>query len=50
MAIDAYLGKGRAFTDAMKRFAQRYADQNERDHARLVQAIAAGEVPSAPSP
>jgi uncharacterized protein (DUF2252 family) len=50
MVIDAYLGKGRAFTDAMKRFAHRYADQNERDHGRFVEAIAAGEVPSASAP
>jgi uncharacterized protein (DUF2252 family) len=47
MAIDAYLGKGRSFTEAMKRFAHRYADQNERDHARFVGAIATGEVVSA---
>jgi hypothetical protein len=44
MAIDAYLGQGRPFIHGMKRFARRYADQNERDHARLVEAIAAGEV------
>ena len=46
MMIDAYLGKARAFTEGMKRFAHRYADQNERDHAQLVEAIAAGEVAS----
>jgi uncharacterized protein (DUF2252 family) len=45
VAIDAYLGTGEGFTDAMVAFAGRYADQNARDHARLVEAIARGEVP-----
>ncbi len=44
VAISGYLGKGRAFTAAMARFAQLYADQNERDHAQLASAIAAGAV------
>ena len=44
LAIAAYLGKGTAFDRAMGRFAQLYADQNERDHARLAEAVAAGEV------
>ena len=48
VAIDAYLGTGPKFTDAIGRFARRYADQNERDHAQLVRAIAAGDVESRP--
>jgi hypothetical protein len=32
----------------MGRFAHLYADQNERDHAQLVGAIAAGAVSSLP--
>ena len=40
MAIDAYLGKGDGFTEAMVAFAGRYADQNAADHAQLVAAIA----------
>ena len=48
MAIDGYIGKGPAFTDAMGEFARRYAEQNERDHARLADAIAAGKVESRP--
>ncbi len=36
------------FTDAIVRFARRYADQNEPDHAQLVSAIAAGTVESLP--
>ena len=47
-AIDGYIGKGTKFTEAISRFARRYADQNERDHAQLVRAIAAGEVESLP--
>ncbi len=44
VAIDGYIGKGAAFTTAITRFAQLYADQNERDHAQLTSAIAAGTV------
>jgi len=47
-AIDAYMGKSEAFTKAMRRFARRYAEQNERDHARLVSAIAKGAVEATP--
>jgi Uncharacterized protein conserved in bacteria (DUF2252) len=46
VAIDGYIGKGRKFTSEIGRFARRYADQNERDHAQLVSAIAAGMVES----
>jgi len=48
VAIAGYIGKGPRFTEAISRFADRYADQNERDHAQLVSAIAAGEVESPP--
>ena len=48
MAIDAYIGNGAKFAAAIGRFARRYADQNERDHARLVSAIAGGAVESLP--
>lgn len=49
VAIDAYMGKGDSFTKAMRRFARRYADQNERDHARLVSAIRRGMVEGDPT-
>jgi uncharacterized protein (DUF2252 family) len=49
VAIDSYIGKGPKFTAGIGRFARRYADQNERDHAQLVSAIAAGAVESAAS-
>jgi uncharacterized protein (DUF2252 family) len=48
MAIDAYIGNGSKFAAAIGRFARLYADQNERDHAQLVSAIAAGAVESLP--
>ena len=48
VAIDGYIGKGPKFTAAISRFARLYADQNERDHAQLVGAIAVGAVESQP--
>jgi uncharacterized protein (DUF2252 family) len=44
LAIAAYLGSGDGFDRAIARFASAYADQNERDHARLAEAVAAGEL------
>ena len=49
VAIDSYIGKGSRFTAEISRFANLYADQNERDHAQLVKAIAAGTVQSVPA-
>ena len=48
VAIAAYIGKGRAFDEAMGEFANAYADQTERDHRQLVDALASGLLPSAP--
>ena len=48
VAISAYLGKGDGFDRAVGRFAEAYADQNERDHAQLAAAISDGAVASAP--
>jgi uncharacterized protein (DUF2252 family) len=48
MAISSYLGNGAKFAAAIGQFAEAYADQNARDHAQLVRAIAAGEVESLP--
>ena len=44
VAIDGYIGNSSKFATAIAAFATRYADQNERDHAQLVAAIAAGAV------
>ncbi len=48
MAIAGYIGKGPQFTEGIAEFARRYAEQNERDHAQLVKAIASGKVESRP--
>ena len=44
IAISGYLGAGNVFGNAMTIFAEAYADQNERDHAALVEAIDAGRL------
>jgi uncharacterized protein (DUF2252 family) len=44
IAIAAYLGEGDAFPRAVTEFGERYADQNERDHAALVEAVADGRL------
>jgi len=48
LAIDSYIGKGTGFDAAMGQFACLYADQNERDHTQLVDAIGHGQVQSLP--
>ncbi|HWC38613.1 MAG TPA: DUF2252 family protein, partial [Acidimicrobiales bacterium] len=48
VAIAGYIGKGPKFAAAIRRFAHLYADQNSRDHARLVRAIDTGVVESLP--
>jgi hypothetical protein len=44
IAIAAYLGSSDVFDRAIAAFAEAYADQNERDHAALLEAVAAGRV------
>jgi uncharacterized protein (DUF2252 family) len=44
IAIAAYLGGSDVFDQAITRFAAAYADQNERDHQSLVDAVAAGRI------
>jgi uncharacterized protein (DUF2252 family) len=44
IAVAAYLGGGNAADIAFTRFAEAYADQNERDHAALRDAVADGRV------
>jgi uncharacterized protein (DUF2252 family) len=48
VTISAYMGNGEAFVTAMRSFARDYADQNERDHAQLVEAIGTGTVEAQP--
>ncbi len=44
VAIGAYLGSSDSFDTAIAEFSASYADQNERDHAALVQAIDSGRL------
>ena len=44
IAIAAYLGGSDKFDQAVADFAETYADQNERDHAALADAVASGRV------
>ena len=43
-AIAGYIGGGDTLARALTEFAVAYADQNERDHAALVAAIASGRI------
>ena len=42
--IFGYLGGGKDFDDAIAEFSVAYADQNEKDYQRLVDAVASGRV------
>jgi uncharacterized protein (DUF2252 family) len=44
IAIAGYLGGTDVFDQAITRFAAAYADQNERDHQALVDAVASGQI------
>jgi uncharacterized protein (DUF2252 family) len=44
VAIAAYLGRKDTFDQAIADFAISYADQNEKDHGRLLEEIASGRV------
>ncbi|HME04279.1 MAG TPA: DUF2252 domain-containing protein [Solirubrobacteraceae bacterium] len=44
IAIASYLGSSEVFDRAIATFAEAYADQNERDHAALLDAIATGRI------
>jgi len=44
IAIAAYLGGTDKFDKAVAEFGETYADQNERDHAALADAVASGRV------
>ena len=48
IAIAAYLGSADIFDQAVTRFAAVYADQNERDHQALVDAVASGRLTAEP--
>lgn len=48
VAIAAYLGSGTSFETAINEFAGVYADQNERDYAELLSAVADGRIVAVP--
>jgi uncharacterized protein (DUF2252 family) len=50
IAIAAYLGQSRAFDVAVADFAAAYADENQRDYASFLAAIAAGRIPAGLDP
>ena len=44
IALAAYLGTSTSFDEAVQTFAESYADQNDRDHRSLLDAIASGRI------
>jgi uncharacterized protein (DUF2252 family) len=44
VALAAYLGGGPSFDEAVREFAEAYADQNERDHQSLLEGIRSGRI------
>jgi uncharacterized protein (DUF2252 family) len=46
--IAGYVGHGGVLDEALCRFARRYADQTEADHARLLAAVERGALPTDP--
>jgi uncharacterized protein (DUF2252 family) len=48
--IAGYIGPGDAFPRALTEFSEKYADQTEKDHAALLEAIASGRVEAADDP
>jgi uncharacterized protein (DUF2252 family) len=48
IGIATYLGGGDSFDRAVCHFAESYADQSERDHAALCDAIASGRIEATP--
>lgn len=47
-AINAYIGKGRKFDEALGILAVAYAEQTALDHQQLLTVVNAGTIPSAP--
>jgi uncharacterized protein (DUF2252 family) len=46
--VAGYCGRGTSLDEGIARFAVTYADQVERDHAAVVEAVAEGRLPSDP--
>ena len=50
VAIAGYLGSSDTFDQALNEFAERYADQNERDYEAFLEEIRSGRLEGAPEP
>ena len=48
VAIASYLGRGDTFDRALARFAETYADQNERDYTAMRDAVDSGRIAAEP--
>jgi uncharacterized protein (DUF2252 family) len=48
IAIASYLGNGNTFDRAILEFCEAYADQNERDYARMLDAVESGAIVAEP--
>ena len=46
IAIASYLGTGPSFDEAIRQFAEAYADQNQRDYEALQKAAKSGRISS----
>jgi len=44
VVLTGYMGKSTAFEQALANFSVAYADQNERDHAVLLEAVRSGRI------
>jgi uncharacterized protein (DUF2252 family) len=44
IALAAYLGRSASFDEAVREFAEAYADKNERDHQSLLEGIRSGRI------
>jgi uncharacterized protein (DUF2252 family) len=49
-AIHGYVGSGRRFAQAIHAYAVSYADQNQRDYQRFLEAIRSGRLEASPEP
>jgi hypothetical protein len=47
--VAGYCGRGTSLDESIARFAVTYADQVEKDHAAVVQAVTSGRLPSDPA-
>jgi uncharacterized protein (DUF2252 family) len=49
VVLTGYMGKSTAFEDALADFGVAYAEQNERDHASMLEAVRSGRLEATPA-